>query len=229
LWGCDGPAGGFRRLNLFPAPVAGNDRFERAPVSPLLNVAPGTVGFERNTSFAQLRAEINDPPGAIAMEICLIRAQAANRALAENEARPSAADLQYFELVTRGHPVVMGRGTWESLPAALPGRQNIVLSSQKLALKGAAHCESLPEALTLVSVLKPAKVFVIGGASLFEKAVKIADRVYVRQVRKETTEADDSAPSDIDSRQFALTLRTARAEVDRAPLVFEEYKRVRLH
>lgn len=161
------------------------------------------------------------------MEICLIRAQAANRALGQDESRPSAADLQYFELVTRGHPVVMGRGTWETLPAALPGRQNIVLSSQKLALKGAAHCESLPEALTLVSVLKPAKVFVIGGAALFEKTVKIADRVYVRQPRKQA-DADDSAPA-IDARQFALSLRTARADVDRLPLVFEEYKRVRLH
>jgi dihydrofolate reductase len=150
------------------------------------------------------------------------------RATGDGEVRHSDADLQYFELLTRGHPVVMGRGTWELLPAALPGRQNIVLSPQKLALKGAAHCESLPEALTLVSVLKPAKVFVIGGAALFEKAVKIADRVYVRQVHSEKGDADGTAP-DIDSRQFALTLRTARADVNRAPLVFEEYKRVRMH
>jgi dihydrofolate reductase len=161
------------------------------------------------------------------MEICLIRAPAANRAPGEDETRSTDADLQYFELVTRGHPVVMGRRTWESLPAALPGRQNIVLSSQKLALKGAAHCESLPEALTLASVLKPAKVFVIGGTTLFEKAAKIADRVYLRQTRKETADADESAP-DIDSRQFALSLRAARADLDRLPLVFEEYKRVRL-
>jgi dihydrofolate reductase len=163
------------------------------------------------------------------MEICLIWTQAANRVIGKAGPSPwlGAADLQHFEDVTLGHPVVMGRGTWESLPAALPGRQNIVLSSRRLTLKGAVHCETLPEALTLASVLKPAKVFVIGGAALYAKAMKVADRLYVTRFGTEVPDADVYAPN-IDSRQFCLTQRYARAGANGVPLVFEEYKRLRL-
>jgi dihydrofolate reductase len=162
------------------------------------------------------------------MEICVIWSKAAER-VAGGEGAPGGSDnLRYFDDVTCGHPVVMGRRTWESLPAALPGRQNIVLSSQKLAPKGAAHCESLPEALTLASVLKPAKVFVIGGAELSTKALRVADRLYVTRPGGEDLDADAFAP-DVDLRQFTLVQRHTRAGASGEMLVFEEYRRRRMH
>lgn len=163
------------------------------------------------------------------MDICLIWSRAVNGAAGEAETPPWRCDVhvRHFNELTLGHPVVMGRRTWEALPAALPGRQNIVLSSQKLAPKGAAHCESLPEALTLASVLKPTKVFVIGSAALHAKTARIADRLYV--ARRGTDPADiDSLPSEIDWRQFTLVQRVVRNDAGGAPLVFEEYKRLRV-
>ncbi len=162
------------------------------------------------------------------MEICLVCVRVANRADGTAHARRwhDAAELSYFGEVARDHPVVMGRRTWEALPGGLPGRQNIVLSSQKLAPKGAIHCESLPEALTLVSVLKPARVFLLGGAGLFAKAGSIADRLYVARIGSDEAEIDESAP-DIDLRQFALADRIARGDEDRMQIVVEEYKRLR--
>jgi dihydrofolate reductase len=163
------------------------------------------------------------------MEICLIWAQAEKRAIGISGELiwHSASDVHYFRELTLGHPVVMGRGTWESLPSALPGRQNIVLSSRKLALKSAAHCESLSEALTLASVLKPAKVFVIGGAMLHTKAMAIADRLYVTQLGAAAPESDLFAP-DIDARRFALAKRIRQSIQNEMRLVFEEYMRLRL-
>lgn len=162
------------------------------------------------------------------MEICLVCVSVANRADVTGRAPRwhDAAEMTYFGEVARDHPVVMGRRTWEALPGGLPGRQNIVLSSQTLAPRGAIHCETLPEALTLVSVLKPTKVFLLGGAGLYAKARSIADRLYVARIGSDQAETDASAP-DIDVRQFTLADRITCGDEDRMQVVVEEYKRLR--
>jgi dihydrofolate reductase len=162
------------------------------------------------------------------MEICLVCVRVASRADGHGRAARwhDAAELNYFGEVARNHPVVMGRRTWEALPGGLPGRQNIVLTSLKLAPRGAIHCETLPEALTLVSVLKPAKVFLLGGAGLFAKARSIADRLYVARIGNKERDADASEP-DIDPRQFALADRVACGNEDSMQVVVEEYRRLR--
>jgi dihydrofolate reductase len=92
-------------------------------------------------------------------------------------------DSRYFREVTTGHPVIMGRRTWESLPARfrpLPDRRNIVISRQPgLRLSGAEVAHSLGEALRLVGV-RPA--WVVGGGQVYAEALAVASVVKVTEI-----------------------------------------------
>ncbi|NYI41814.1 dihydrofolate reductase [Demequina lutea] len=107
-------------------------------------------------------------------------------------------DLVRFQTLTRGHAVIMGRRTWESLPERfrpLPGRTNIVVTSVD-ALDGAATAGSLAGALALADALvesgdlaEDATRWIIGGARLFAAAIGVADAL-------EVTEIDLTVPGD---------------------------------
>ena len=100
-------------------------------------------------------------------------------------------DLTRFKQVTTGHPVVMGRRTWDSLPRSvrpLPGRRNIVVSRQPdFAADGAEVAGSLESALTL-SETEP-ETWVIGGAQIYLLGLP-------RATRCEVTEVDIDLPRD---------------------------------
>lgn len=99
-------------------------------------------------------------------------------------------DLAHFRSLTSGHPVVMGRATWEALPdrfRPLPGRDNIVLSRRPgFTADGARVASSLPAALALVT---DQDVWVIGGGAVYEAAIDHADVL-------EVTEIDAVLPGD---------------------------------
>lgn len=118
----------------------------------------------------------------------------------------------------------MGRRTWESLPRRpLPGRQNLVLSSTPV--DGAVRVASLQEGITMAGTSRPNRLFVIGGQTVYEKAIRIADTLFVTQVDVEVAGADAFAPV-IDSRLFELASRSNVVPGEPA-LVFEVYKRRR--
>jgi dihydrofolate reductase len=90
-------------------------------------------------------------------------------------------DLQHFRKLTMGHPIVMGRKTWDSIGRPLPGRRSIVVTRN--AHWAAAGCEAaagLPQALALCAGAP--EVFVIGGAQLFREALPLARRLFLTQV-----------------------------------------------
>jgi dihydrofolate reductase len=90
-------------------------------------------------------------------------------------------DLAFFKRTTMGHPIVMGRRTWESIGRPLPGRRSIVVSRQAgFAAAGAEVAASLDEALRLCD--GSAEVFVIGGAQLYAEALPRADRLIVTEI-----------------------------------------------
>ena len=93
-------------------------------------------------------------------------------------------DLARFRSLTMGHPVVMGRRTWDSLPdrfRPLPGRQNVVVTRNPAwTAEGADPAGSLEEALELVSDAHEA--FVIGGADLFAAALPLADELRLTEI-----------------------------------------------
>lgn len=95
-----------------------------------------------------------------------------------------SADLQYFRRITMGKPILMGRKTHESIGRALPGRQNIVVSS--LADYQAEGCDvvnSIESALKLAADAD--EIMVIGGSSLFEQMFDIVDKLYLTRVHAE--------------------------------------------
>ncbi|HAT39043.1 dihydrofolate reductase [Polynucleobacter necessarius] len=92
-----------------------------------------------------------------------------------------SADLQFFKRVTMGHPVIMGRKTWESIGRPLPGRRNIVVSRHSnYPATGGELVGSLDEALRSLSQF--ARVFVIGGEQLFKQAFNKTDRLYITEI-----------------------------------------------
>ncbi|MBL8512123.1 MAG: dihydrofolate reductase [Betaproteobacteria bacterium] len=98
------------------------------------------------------------------------------------------ADLAYFKRTTLGHPVIMGRKTFESIGRPLPGRRNVVVSGQAdFAPAGVEVCRSLAEALRVVGDEVPEHQvpFVIGGASLYAAALPLAKRLYVTEIDAE--------------------------------------------
>lgn len=96
-------------------------------------------------------------------------------------------DMKHFRETTRGKVVVMGRKTWESLPAAfrpLPQRHNIVVSRNPayLALGATLAC-SVEEAIRLAG--DGNEIFIIGGAELYRQALTLATRLYLTEVAED--------------------------------------------
>lgn len=103
-------------------------------------------------------------------------------------------DLKRFKQLTSGHTVVMGRKTFESLPnGALPNRRNIVLTRQKQEIPGCDCYSSLRKALA--SCRPDEEVFIIGGASIYEQALAVADRLCLTEIDNVPAQADTFFPS----------------------------------
>lgn len=91
------------------------------------------------------------------------------------------ADLAYFKQVTMGHPIVMGRRTFESIGRPLPGRLNIVVSrNPEFRAPGCTVVNSLEAAWRVAG--DAAEVSVIGGTSLFAEVLPLADRIHLTEV-----------------------------------------------
>lgn len=87
-------------------------------------------------------------------------------------------DLKYFKKMTLNKPIIMGRKTFDSLGKPLPNRKNIVISRQEnLTIKGAEVFTSLTEAIE--SVKNVPEIMITGGATLYEQALPLADRMYL--------------------------------------------------
>ncbi|GAA2340149.1 dihydrofolate reductase [Saccharopolyspora halophila] len=124
--------------------------------------------------------------------IGLIWAQASNGVIGRDGIMPwhLPEDMKHFRETTSGAAVLMGRRTWESLPARfrpLPGRRNLVLS--RTPQEGAETFPDLRQALAAVS----GDVWVMGGAEVYRAALPVADRIEVTEIR-ESFEGDTHAP-----------------------------------
>ena len=104
-------------------------------------------------------------------------------------------DLARFKQLTQGHPVIMGRKTWDSLPPRfrpLPGRKNVVITRQTdWSADGAFAASSLDDAIALCS--EAPQVWVLGGAQIYAQAEVIADRIEVTEIHQHF-EGDAYAP-----------------------------------
>lgn len=125
------------------------------------------------------------------LPLVLVCAMAQNRVIGRNNTIPwdLPEDRKHFVAVTRGHAIIMGRLTWESLGRPLPKRRNIVVSrNPALRLEGAEVASSLTEALALARQTDP-EPRVIGGGQLYAEALPLATRI-------ELTVLDDAVEGD---------------------------------
>lgn len=115
--------------------------------------------------------------------IALIAAMAANRVIGSGNKMPwhLPADLKHFKRLTVGKPIVMGRKTFESIGSKpLPGRVNIVISSKpSYQPAGVVMAADLSLALNIAAGHAVDEIMVIGGASVYEQALPLADRLYL--------------------------------------------------
>jgi dihydrofolate reductase len=133
-------------------------------------------------------------------------------------------DLKHFKKLTLGHPIIMGRKTWESLGKALPGRENIVVSSQPgYEAQGAAVASSLGAALALCAGEPVA--FVIGGYRLFLDSLPVATGIVLTEIQKDY-EGDTYFPA-FDRDAWREAQREAHTAADGMRFDFVLYERKR--
>jgi dihydrofolate reductase len=153
--------------------------------------------------------------------ISLIVARARNGVIGRDGSLPwkIPGELAHFKRVTLGHPIVMGRKTWESLGRPLPGRRNIVVTrNADYTVSGAEVVTSLPAALALCEGV--ADVFVIGGAELYAQALPLATRAIVTEIDADF-DGDAHFPA-LDPRHWRETARTpGSAEPPHAFVTYE--------
>lgn len=131
------------------------------------------------------------------MQLHLIFAKARNGVIGKNNTLPwhLPEDMAHFKRTTMGCPVIMGRKTWDSLPARfrpLPGRANVVVTRQEAWSEiGAQPSSSLTEALTFCEQFE--NVWVIGGAQVYALALPFADTAVVTEIDADF-EGDAFAP-----------------------------------
>jgi dihydrofolate reductase len=153
--------------------------------------------------------------------IALIWAMARNRVIGRHNTLPwhLPADMKHFRELTTGHPVLMGRKTFESLGRPLPNRANIVITTDCLyAPQGVHVAHSLDEALALAAALMPPSdpmVFVIGGENLYAQMLPRADRLHLTLVDAEI-DGDAHFP-EFDLEAWRETQRVAHPADDKNP------------
>ena len=144
--------------------------------------------------------------------LALIAAVARNGAIGKGNALlwREPEDLKHFRRVTMGCPVIMGRKTWDSLPARfrpLPGRRNVVITRNPAwRAEGAEPVTSIDAALSLLA--GAAKAFVIGGAELYALTLRLADELVLTEIEI-ALDGDVFFPS-FDRTRFVETSRETR-------------------
>ena len=135
--------------------------------------------------------------------LSLIVATAQNNAIGRNNELlwHISEDLKYFKSTTTGHPVIMGRKTYESIGRPLPGRRNIVVTRGTIAMPQVKNPQttSFEVSNNLDEVISLAKnseneFFVMGGGELYKQTFSCADRLYITKIYAEAEGADTFFP-----------------------------------
>jgi dihydrofolate reductase len=104
-------------------------------------------------------------------------------------------DLKRVKSLTMGHPLIMGRKTYESIGRPLPGRTNIVISQTIKTIDGCVVVDTLEGAIDVARTIDRDEIFIFGGAQVYTKALPRTDRLYLTVVNAEDNTADTFFPS----------------------------------
>lgn len=133
------------------------------------------------------------------MKISMIAATAKNRVIGKNNDMPwgisMPADLKHFKQVTMGKPIIMGRKTFESIGKPLPGRQNIIVSSQPDFFVDSATTVQSPDAAILAASKRGFnEVMIIGGGKIYEHFLPDTNTLYLTEIDLDVTDFDTKFP-----------------------------------
>ena len=159
------------------------------------------------------------------MNISLIVAMASNQVIGDNGQMPwhLSADLKKFRKITTGFPIIMGRKTYQSIGKPLPNRTNIVISNNTdYSPDGCLVFNDLNNAVTHACQLAE-QVFVIGGSTLYETLLPVANTLYITQIHQEFS-GDTWFPA-FDRNDW---LEVAREDIHDDPSVTFDYSFVQL-
>ena len=164
-------------------------------------------------------------------KIALIAAVAEKGAIGQNQQLlchlPN--DLKHFKTLTSGHTVVMGRKTFESLPnGALPNRKNIVLThNTALSWPNVTVVHTLDE--IPIQDTTEDEIFIMGGATLYNETIKIADTLYITHIHHTFDDADTFFPTINPSEwEIANSQEMPADEKHAYPYTFVTYTRRRI-
>lgn len=121
-------------------------------------------------------------------KVSLIAALSKNHVIGKDNKLPwnIPEDLKRFQALTKNHPIIMGRKTFESIGRVLPNRTNIVITrDDNWNHQGVIVSHSLEEALEVAKQHNLQEIFVIGGGQIFEQVIKKADKLYLTVVDRE--------------------------------------------
>ena len=174
-----------------------------------------------------MRPEETARRAAGAPRICLIAALAANRVIGKDNALPwrLPADLKRFKELTLGHPVVMGRKTYESIGKPLPGRRNLVITRKRgYAAPGCEVVHSLDHAVAACRGAE--QIFIIGGAELYREALPRAHSLEFTEIHAEF--AGDAMFPEFPMEEWRETGREIHNDEDGIPFRYDfvRYERI---
>lgn len=162
------------------------------------------------------------------MEIVLICAVGRNREIGRGGdlVWRISDDLKRFKKITTGHPVIMGRRTYESIGRALPGRTNIVVTGRSdYAAEGCIVADGVDSALQKAALSEGCqRVFVIGGGRLYGDFIERADRLLLTVIDARADDADTWFPEYQD--RFEQVSTSDVLEQDGLKYFFAEFVRM---
>lgn len=137
-------------------------------------------------------------------------------------------DFKRFKQLTTGHPIIMGRKTFETFPKLLPNRTHIVVTRQKdYAAEGCIAADSLEKAIEKAQTID-AHLFVIGGGEIYHLAMPYADGIELTRVHETFSQADAFFP-EISPKQWQL-IQSEKHETDEKhayAFTYETYKKIK--
>lgn len=163
------------------------------------------------------------------MIISAIAAHANNRAIGKDNDLPwnLPADMKYFMRTTRGHHVLMGRKTYESMGVPLKNRTNIVLTRDPYFVgSNLVVVHSLQEGIDYAKANGESELFIIGGAQIYKQSLPHLDQLYITEIDLDVPDGDVFFPK-IDLKRWDLVSEIEHApdEKNPYPFIFKIYKK----
>lgn len=154
--------------------------------------------------------------------ISFILAMDENRVIGKNNQLPwhLPEDLKFFKRTTMGHPIIMGRKTYESIGRPLPGRENIIITRNRNFQSDQCKVLYSVEDLLIYCAENPnEEYFVIGGAEVFKQLIQHVERLYITFIH-EQFDGDTFFPS-INMKEWELTSREQGLQDEKNPYQYE--------